>query len=64
MEVWNHPDTATLQVSTLILFHMLRMFMLQGSFAVVHFAAHLPQFATLQVSPRAQLTQALAHYGP
>jgi len=45
MEVWNHPDTATLQVSTLILFHMLRMFMLQGSFAVVHFAAHLPHFA-------------------
>ena len=45
MEVWNHPDTATLQVSTLILFHMLRMFMLQGSFAMVHFAAYLSQFA-------------------
>ena len=45
MEVWNYPDTSTLQVSTLILFHMLRMFMLQGTFAVVHFAAHLPHFA-------------------
>ena len=45
MEVWNHPDTTSMQVSTLILFHMLRMFMLQGAFAVVHFAAYLPQFA-------------------
>ena len=45
MEVWNYPDTSTLQVSTLILFHMLRMFMLQGTFAVVHFAAYLSQFA-------------------
>jgi hypothetical protein len=39
MEVWNHPDTTSLQVSTLILFHMLRVFMQQGTFAVVHFAA-------------------------
>ena len=45
MEVWNHPDTTTLQVSTLILFHMLRMFMPQGYFAVVHFAAQLTTFA-------------------
>ena len=45
MEVWNYPDTTSMQVSTLILFHMLRMFMLQGPFAVVHFAAYLSQFA-------------------
>ena len=45
MEVWNYPDTTSMQVSTLILFHMLRMFMLQGTFAVVHFAAYLRRFA-------------------
>ena len=101
MEVWNYPDTTSMQVSTLILFHMLRMFILQGTFAVVHFAAYLPRFAAYlsqfaavcrlmsesrrqmssigrqiitswrqtslphrQVSPKAQPTQALAHYVP
>ena len=34
-----------MQVSKLILLPMLRMLMLQGSFAVVHFAAYLPLFA-------------------
>ena len=34
-----------MQLSKLFLLPMLRMLMLQGSFAVVHFAAYLPRFA-------------------